>query len=451
MFIKNAKIITFDDQDRIIEDEGVIINDSGEITKIGPTKELENSPFPGEVIDAKGQLLMPGNICAHTHFYGAYSRGMNIPGNAPNAFPEILEKLWWKLDKALDEESTYYSTLVCLIDAVKQGTTTLFDHHASPNNINRSLDTISNAVLKSGVRTSLCYEVTDRNGLTKAKEGINENLRFIEKIKSDEDNDSTRILSASFGLHASLTLSDNTLIEARKKCPNDIGFHIHAAEHVVDEYNSLNKSGMRVVERLDKYGILGPKSIIAHGVHIDINEANLIVKRGTWLTHQPRSNMNNAVGLPNVESMLNAGVKFCLGNDGFSNSMWAEWKAAYFAHKLYNADPRRMPANIIQKMAIVNNRDLVETLFDGLKIGKIANGYIADLILVDYQPFTELNKNNLPWHIVFGFRDGMVTTTIVNGKVIMRNRKLTLLDEKEILKEAKKVSTSVWKRYQNFF
>ena len=448
MFIKNAKIITFDKQDRIIEDGGVIINDSGEIIKIGPTNELENSQPPGEVINANGQLLMPGNICAHTHFYGAYSRGMYIPGDAPNAFPEILEKLWWKLDKSLDEEATYYSSLVCLIDAVKQGTTTLFDHHASPNYINNSLDTISKAVLESGIRASLCYEVTDRDGSEKAKEGIDENLRFIEKINKDKNN---KTLSASFGLHASLTLSENTLKEARKKCPEDIGFHIHAAEHIVDEYDSIQKCGMRVVERLDKYDVLGPKSIVAHGVHLDINEINLIASSGTWLTHQPRSNMNNAVGLPNVESMLNAGVNFCLGNDGFSNSMWAEWKAAYLAHKLYSTDPRRMPANIIHYMAIINNRALVETLFDGLKIGRIAEGCTADLILVDYQPFTELNKDNLPWHIVFGFRDGMVHTTIVNGKVIMRNRKLTLLDEEKIINEAKKVSTAVWKRYHDSF
>jgi len=448
MFIKNAKIITFDNQDRILEDGGVLINDNGNIIKIGPTNELEKTPSPGEIIDAKGQILMPGNICAHTHFYGAYSRGMYIPGDAPNAFPEILEKLWWKLDKSLGEEATYYSSLVCLIDAIKQGTSTLFDHHASPNCINNSLDTISNAVLESGIRASLCYEVTDRDGLEKAEEGINENLRFIEKISKDDNN---RMLSASFGLHASLTLSENTLKKARKKCPDEIGFHIHAAEHIVDEYDSIKNSGMRVVERLDKYDVIGPKSIIAHGVHIDVNEVNLIAKSGAWLTHQPRSNMNNAVGLPNVESMLNAGVKFCLGNDGFSNSMWAEWKAAYLAHKLYNADPRRMPANVIQEMAIVNNRLLVESLFDGLKIGKISEGCAADLILIDYQPFTELNKDNLPWHIVFGFRDGMVTTTIVNGRVIMRNRKLTLLDEKSIIKEAMKVSTSVWERYHNSF
>jgi len=186
-------------------------------------------------------------------------------------------------------------------------------------------------------------------------------------------------------------------------------------------------------------------------VHIDTKEANIIAKRGSWLTHQPRSNMNNAVGLPNAESLLNAGIKFCLGNDGFSNSMWAEWKAAYLAHKLYSGDPRRMPANLIQWMAVNNNRALVEKQFNGLRVGKIAKGYSADIILVDYLPITDLNKDNLPWHIVFGFRDGMVTTTIVNGKILMKDQKITVVDEKQIAAEAQKISKSVWKRYHDSF
>jgi putative selenium metabolism protein SsnA len=448
MFIKNAVVITFDDQDRIIENGGVLIDPTGKITTVGRVKDIE--PFlesDEKVIDAKGKLLMPGNICAHTHFYGVYSRGLYIPGDAPNAFPQILEKLWWKLDKSLDEESTYFSALICLMDAIKHGTTTLFDHHASPNFIKNSLDTLAKAVLESGLRASLCYEVTDRDGLEKAHEGIEENLRFIEKTKSVNN----RFLSSSFGLHASLTLSNETLELAREECPKDIGFHIHAAEHLVDEYDSLKKSGMRVVSRLNKFGILGPKTILAHGVHLDVNEVNQLVETETWLTHQPRSNMNNAVGLPDVESMLNAGVKYCLGNDGFSNSMWAEWNAAYLSHKLNSGDPRKMPANVIQRMAIENNRALTKIQFNGLDVGMIKEGYEADLIIVDYLPITDLNKDNLAWQIVFGFRDGMVTSTIIGGKLIMHDRKILVLDEKLILEEAKKVSAGVWKKYHNYF
>ena len=246
-------------------------------------------------------------------------------------------------------------------------------------------------------------------------------------------------------------MDDSTLEKARKECPVGSGFHIHAAEHVVDEYDSIKRSGLRVVERLNQFGILGPKSLVAHGVHIDAHEIALLAETGTWLSHQPRSNMNNAVGLPNVESMLNMGVKVCLGNDGFSNSSWEEWKAAYFAHKLLNLDPRRMQADKIYQMAVVNNRELIKAQFNGLETGEIKAGAAADLILVDYKPFTDMTIDNFPWHIIFGFQDGMVTTTISNGKILMRDRKITVLDEEAVIKEAKQISTAVWKKYHDLF
>jgi putative selenium metabolism protein SsnA len=448
MIIKNANVITCDDQKRIIPNAWVVIGVDGIIQSVEEINSTEiNQPEQQDVIDACGQYLMPASICAHTHFYGAFSRGMYIPGEAPDAFPAILEKLWWKLDKSLDEKANYYSALVCIIDAIKHGTTTLIDHHASPNSISGSLDILAKATKETGIRASLCYEVTDRDGKEKAQQGLEENSRFIKELKSNPDNH----LSALFGLHASLTLSDETLKKARELCPSDMGFHIHAAEHVVDEYDSLRKSGKRVIARLNDFGILGEKTIVAHGVHIDAKEIGLLADSGTWLSHQPRSNMNNAVGLPPIESMMNAGVKVCLGNDGFSNSMWQEWNAVYLAHKLINSDPRRMPADLIFQMAIINNRDLVKTLFNGLETGVIVPGAAADLILVDYKPFTELNSDNLPWHIVFGFRESMVTNTIVHGKLIMKDKVLINLDEEAITKEAKEISTFVWKKYHESF
>lgn len=448
MIIKNAKVITLGSPNRFIEPGGVRIDSSGKIASVFSGDEVPAPEGDEAVIDAHGQYLMPASICAHTHFYGAFSRGMYIPGDAPDAFPAILEKLWWKLDKSLDKEANYYSAMVCLLDAIRNGTTTLIDHHASPNSIPGSLDILADAVQKSGIRASLCYEVTDRDGKEKSDEGIEENVRFIKEAKSGKFGDQ---IGALFGLHASLTLDDQTLEKAVKACPEGTGFHIHAAEHIVDEYDSIKRSGLRVVERLNQFGILGPKSLVAHGVHIDAHEIALLAESGTWLSHQPRSNMNNAVGLPSVESMLNMGVKACLGNDGFSNSSWAEWKAAYFAHKLINLDPRRMPADKIYQMAIVNNRDLIKNQFNGLETGEIKAGAAADLILVDYKPFTDFNVDNFPWHVVFGFQDGMVTTTIANGKVIMQDRRITVLDEDAIMQEAKQVSTAVWKKYHELF
>ena len=430
-----------------------VLIDAGRIVAIGP-QELFINRYPDEErLDAGGQYVMPGNICAHTHFYGAFSRGMGIPGAAPKDFPEILGKLWWPLDKALDAEDSYYSALVCLIDAVKHGTTTLVDHHASPNAIAGSLDQVAKAVEQSGLRVALCYEVTDRDGPEKAQAGIAENVRFIERVRREKPLDGR--LAALFGLHASLTLSDETLMACRSAADalaenshqEAVGFHIHVAEHSVDEYDSLAKSGTRVVDRLQRLGILGPRTVVGHAVHVDAREIALLAETGTWVSHQPRSNMNNGVGLPAVDSMLRAGVRVCLGNDGFSNAMWEEWKAAYLGHKLLHRDPRWMPANQIEQMAIHNNSELVSALFGGLPIGVIAPGAAADLIFVDYQPYTPLTVDNLPWHIVFGFHESMITTTIAAGVVLMRDRKLLWLDEAKIAAEARQRAPKIWERY----
>ena len=446
MLIKNANLITCDDNNRILFGAALMIAPDGSIDRIIEKLDPNDHAIEREeIIDAGHQYIMPGQICAHTHFYGAFSRGMYIPGEAPDAFPAILEKLWWKLDKSLDDEANYYSALVCLIDAIKHGTTTLIDHHASPTRISGSLDTLANAIKDSGLRASLCYEVTDRDGEEKANQGLEENARFINETSMKSDT----FISALFGLHASLTLGDATLKKAREMCPKNIGFHIHAAEHIVDEYDSMSKSGKRVIERLHDFGILGPSTLVAHGVHVDAQEINLLAETSTWVSHQPRSNMNNAVGLPEVESMLHAGVKVCLGNDGFSNTMWQEWKAAYLGHKLLHRDPRRMQADTIYQMAVVNNRELVNRIFNGLDTGRIVPGAKADLIFVDYQPFTDLNKDNLPWHIIFGFNESMVTSTMVDGRFLMKDRVLITLDEKTITREAGKISRQVWDKYHH--
>ena len=254
-------------------------------------------------------------------------------------------------------------------------------------------------------------------------------------------------IAAYFGLHASLTLSEQTLDDCRALIPDDSGFHIHVAEHLVDQYDSIMKSGTRVVDRLHKHGILGPHTIVAHAVHVDAKEISLLAETGTWVLHQPRSNMNNAVGIGNVESMMRAGVKVGLGNDGFSNAMWDEWKTAYLVHKVWNKDPRRMTGYDIVDMAIYNNAKMVSELFGNKIIGKIEAGAQADLIFVDYHPFTPLTEGNLPWYMLFGFNESMITTTIVDGRILMKDRQLLTLDENMITAQALKLAPAVWERY----
>jgi len=442
MLITNATLITWEPAaNRVVADYAILIKDD-RINELGPTNELRSRYPHDETMDARGQYVMPGNICAHTHFYGAYARGMAIPGTAPKDFPEILQRLWWPLDRSLDADSIRYSVLPCLVDAIRYGTTTLIDHHASPNAIDGSLDIIGEAVELAGLRAVLCYEVTDRDGESKMKAGINENIRFIKKSKGP-------LLAGTFGLHAGLTLSDSSLDLCRQAAPDGVGFHIHTAEHESDEYDSLSKSGMRVIDRLQKHSILGPKTITAHGVHFDAREMQILADTGTWLSHQPRSNMNNGVGVAQIESMLRAGIKVCLGNDGFSNAMWEEWKAAYLLHKAHHRDPRRMGGYDVTQMAIYNNAGLANVFFPTATIGQLVPGAYADLIFVDYHPNTPLTAGNLPWHIIFGFQQSMVTTTIVAGKILMKDRELLTLDEKEISAKAREIAPKVWDRYQS--
>jgi putative selenium metabolism protein SsnA len=445
MLIIHGRLVTCGKDNQIIEDGALLVRE-GMIVEIGLSGDLISRHSGEEMIDAHGQCVLPANICAHTHFYGAFARGMSIPGPAPADFPQILRKLWWGLDRALSLKDIYYSTLVCLIDAVRHGTTTLVDHHASPYAIDGSLDQVALAVLKSGVRASLCYEVTDRDGEDRANAGIIENIRFHNFLGRSPE--LRGILSSMFGLHASMTLSDRTLDRCVQAAPDDLGFHIHVAEHPSDEYDSLEKSGLRVVDRLEKKGLLGPNSIAVHAVHVDAREVEILARSGTWVTHQPRSNMNNAVGLPLVEDMLRAGVRVCLGNDGFSNAMWEEWKAAYLAHKLVHSDPRRMTGVSVYEMAVINNADLVKMLFDGLRVGALEVGAAADLIFVDYKPFTPFSGGNFPWHVLFGFNESMITTTICNGKILMSNRELLLVDEERVIAETRRMVPEVWDRYQ---
>jgi putative selenium metabolism protein SsnA len=447
MLITNAKLITWEIPNQVLEGWALYLAE-GKIREIGPESELVGQHPQEERLDAAGQYVMPGNICAHTHFYGAFARGLAIPGAAPKDFPEILQKLWWPLDKSLTPEDIQASAEVMMVDAIKHGTTTMIDHHASPNAIDGSLDIIADVVDRAGVRAVLCYEVTDRDGEQKARAGIQENVRFIKKLI--DENSTHQRLAATFGLHASLTLSESTLEQCRQAAPEGTGFHIHVAEHEVDEYDSLAKSGLRVIDRLYRSRILGPQTIVAHAVHVDAKEVSLLADSGTWVTHQPRSNMNNGVGVAEIESLMRAGIPVCLGTDGFSHTMWEEWKTAYLLHKIWHRDPRRMNGMAVVDMGVYNNAALANRFFRDAPQGVLVPGAHADLIFVDYHPHTPLTDGNLPWQIIFGFHESMVTTTIVAGKVLMKNRQLLTVDEEAITSKARSLAPGVWQRYEQF-
>ena len=453
MLITNGRIITWGEPNQVIEGSAILIQDD-RIAGLGEQREMIESHPGEEILDAGGQLVMPGNICAHTQFYGAFARGLSIPGPAAKDFPEILEKLWWPLDRSLRMDDVRASAQVMLVDAIRHGTTTLIDHHASPNAIDGSLDAIAEAVDQSGLRAVLCYEVTDRDGLDKASAGIDENVRFLDRVERERaagPGVAGGRVAATFGLHAGLTLSYQTLERCREAVAEQTGFHIHVAEHEADEYDSLARTGLRVVDRLAAHGILGERTIAAHAVHVDVKEVEILAETGTWVTHQPRSNMNNGVGVAGVEGIMRAGAAVCLGTDGFSHTMWDEWKTAYLMHKLWHRDPRRMNGTDIVRMGVDNNARLANVFFPEAPLGVIREGAFADLILVDYHPFTPLTAGNLPWQIIFGFNESLITTTIASGKILMKDRRILVMDEAAVAARARELVPAVWKRYQEQF
>lgn len=442
MLITHGLLATFDEADTLLLDGALrIVGDR--ITEMGSTTELLARYPDEECLDARGMLVMPGLICAHTHFYGAFARGLPARGEPPANFPEILERLWWRLDRALRPEDIRASVEVCLMDAIRHGTTTLVDHHASPKFIEGSLDWIAEAVLAAGVRACLCYEVSDRDGRELARAGIQENVRFIERCRR---NPHPR-LAGMMGLHASLTLSDETLEKAIGLARElDVGCHIHVAESKADVADSLKKYGLRVVERLHKAGILNPRAILAHGVHLDDYELDTLRNTGAAIVHNPRSNMHNAVGTARVPRMMRDHILVGLGNDGFSNNMFIEMHVAYLVHKMANEDPRVMPAHLVTQMAFANNRRIVAGLFPA-PVGILAPGAMADIIIVDYRPPTPLTAANLPWHIVLGVDGTSVRTTICAGKVLMRDGQLLTLDEEAITARSRELARKLWARF----
>jgi putative selenium metabolism protein SsnA len=439
LLLLHGQVATLGAEPRLLEDGGLLIRD-GKIEALGASGELE-ARYPGiERRNLAGRLVMPAAICAHTHFYGAFARGMALPGEPPASFPQILERLWWRLDRALTPEDIRYSALVCLIDAVRHGTTTLLDHHASPNAIAGSLDLIAEAVRESGLRACLCYEVSDRDGPERARAGIQENIRFAQENRDP-------MLAATFGLHASLTLSEHTLAEAVGAAAGlGLGFHIHVAEDIADQENALRRFGKRVVQRLHDAGVLGPKTLACHCVHVDDEEIALLAQTGTWVAHQPRSNMNNAVGVAPVEKLWRSGVRVVLGNDGFSNAMFCEMKAAYLVHKLASGDPRAMPGDRVFQMAYGENSALARVFWPDVRLGELAEGAAADLVVLDYHPTTPLTADNLPWHVLFGLDASAVVGTICAGRILMWDRELLTLDEEAITARSRELAAQLWRR-----
>ncbi len=389
----------------------------------------------GETLDVSGCLVTGGFVCAHHHLYSALARGMPGPREAPRNFLEILERVWWRLDRALDPETISLSAQIGALEASLAGTTTIVDHHASPESIEGSLDHIAGGIAGAGMRGVVCYEVTDRHGTERGRAGVAENARFIEA------NDRP-LIKGMMGAHASFTIGDQTMDEMVTVARNlGVPLHIHVAEDASDETDSIEKYGLRTAHRLAAHGALAEGDLIAHGVHLDESEIQSVRTSGAFVAHNPRSNMNNGVGYAPVAAL---GQRVALGTDGIDGDMLAEAKACYL-----KARETSWEAGVgfpIERL--VQGQILAGSMFGEPDMGRLSAGAPADLCVLDYGAPTPFDAGNVAGHLIFGrprIRDVMVA-----GRWIVRDGKHTEIDEEELRAKCREAAPKLWSRMEEF-
>jgi putative selenium metabolism protein SsnA len=384
-----------------------------------------------ETLDLEGALVTPGFVNAHTHLYSALARGMPGPAVHPRNFREILERVWWRLDRALDEETVALSGVVGAIEAALSGTTVLLDHHSSPSFIRGSLTTLRRAIELVGLRSVLCYEVTDRNGSAGRDLGLEENVSFQHEQQS-------ALTRGMIGAHASFTLSDQSL-GGLAGAVRDTGssLHIHVAEDLADVEDARARYGSSVPARLDGHGLLGARSLFAHCVHLSPEEVQEVNAKGGWIAHNPRSNMNNTVGYAATAALRRA----ALGTDGIDEDMLAEARAAFL--KMREAGREDAYGALIELIA--GGHRLAAALF-GIPFGKLDSGGPADLVVLDYRPPTPLTADNLAGHVAFGLDRSHVRSVMVAGRWVVRDRRVTGLHAGATFARAREVAPELWRR-----
>ena len=416
ILITNGKVITRDPERPYLPD-GAVLVDGRYIKAVGPRVELEKAYPEAQRVDAKGGVIMPAFINVHSHIYSALARGLSIKGFNPTNFYEILDGMWWAIDRNLTLEGTRASAYTTIIDGIKTGCTTIFDHHASYKAISGSLFEIEKVAKELGIRACLCYEVSERDGEKKCDEAIEENANFITHCEKDPD----PMIAAMFGGHALFTISDRTFEKMQKANNGRTGYHIHVSEGLNDVYDSALNYGTRSVNRLLNNGILGEKTMLGHCIHVNSGEMDIIRDTKTMVCNNAESNMGNAVGALKVSLIIQR------HNACMPNVAWGE----------------------VTKMLFENNAKIASKYFPD-KLGKLKEGYAADIIVMDYKPFSPFSGDNIDGHMIFGMTGRQCEFTMCAGRILMQDRKLVGIDEEAINAHTMEESVKLWKALDSY-
>ena len=436
LILGNGRVITRDEERPFIENGAVAI-DGNSICRVGTDEEIRAAYPHEEYIDAKGGLIMPAFINVHEHIYSAFARGLSVKGYDPKGFLDILDGMWWTIDRNLTLHDTYLSAMATYIDSIRNGVTTVFDHHASFGSIRGSLFEIEKAAKETGVRSCLCYEISDRDGLDKARESVMENAEFIRHAQQDDSG----MIAGMMGMHAQFTISDETMELAAANKPDGVGYHIHVAEGIEDLHHCLRTYGKRIVDRLMDHGILGEKTLLGHCIYINPHEMELIRDTDTMVVHNPESNMGNACGCPPTMELVHRGILTGLGTDGYTHDMMESFKVANVLHKHHLCDPNAAWSEV-PKMLFENNAKIAGRYFKQ-PLGVLKEGAAGDVIIVDYDPLTPMTESNINGHLVFGVTGHDVVATVAAGKVLMKDRRLTCIDEAKVMADCRQAAAEL--------
>ena len=441
LIVGNGRVITRDSKNPYLE-RGAVAIDGDTISAIGDEEELKAANSGYEYVDAHGGVIMPGLINCHTHIYSGLARGLAIEGCNPTNFLENLEQQWWKIDDNLTLDGTRASAYATILDSLRDGVTTIFDHHASFCEIPGSLFAIKDVAKELGMRSCLCYEVSDRRGEEKRDQSIAENAEFA-KWAHDAREAGDNMIAAMFGGHATFTLSDETMDKMAEANNGLTGFHIHVCEGMNDVWDSrLNRGGISPVERLLQHNLLGPDTMLGHCIHVTPAEMDIIRESGTWLVNNPESNMGNAVGCAPVLEFFRRGIPVCMGTDAYTHDMLESLKVFLIIQR-HNAAMPNVGWGEAMTMLFENNAKMATKYF-GRQLGILAPGAAADVIVMDYPAFTPFSDENIDGHMLFGMMGKNCRTTIVNGQVLYKDREFVAFDEERINAWTLEQSKKLW-------
>ncbi|MCP4748014.1 MAG: amidohydrolase family protein [Desulfobacteraceae bacterium] len=420
LYLKNALFIDW--QSLAVKQANIAVEQSQdkEISFVPAVPSSGDLASDDRVLDCTGKLVTKSFGCGHHHIYSTLARGMPAPRKIPANFTQILEYIWWHIDKRLDLEMIEASALASAIFCAKNGVTFVIDHHASPFAVKGSLDVIAKAFKRVGIGSMLCYELSDRDGAESVEQALAETDTFLGSGNQGH-----------VGLHASFTVGEQLLrraVELAQK--HNTGVHVHVAEDLADQKITQEKYGKSVVQRYHDAGVLKlDKSIFAHCVHLSDTEKELLRQSGVWLAQNVESNQNNNVGIAGYNSFAS---NVMLGTDGMHSDMLRSAKAAFLSGQASEAI----------------GFDGIYQRFRNVHHYLNACGAHGDgdnnLVVLDYDSPTEVTSDNFLGHFVFGIDTRHVQSVICQGNLIVKDRQVTTVDEKQVLAYSKKMGQKLW-------